>query len=234
MARTATTKATEVKSTAKTEEKTADAIVKTEDNSEILSKENAELKEQLAKLMVMVNELKSAQPKEVIPEETINASIIYDDIDIPESKSILVVSLSDGDVYLHNGDGRTFHFDRFGARRQIVYRDLLGIISTDRQFIEDGVVYICDKDVVRANYLEDKYQNFITLEKITNILSFSVEEIADMVAKTTKPIQETIISYIVEKVKNGEYVDRNKLAAIENAVEPKCDIQALALAMRNK
>lgn len=198
-----------------------------------VEKENAELKEQLAALMEMVNNLKAENKeiKETLPMATLEST---DSTDIPEGKSILVMSLSDGEVYLHNGEGRTFNFDRFGAKRQIVYRDLLGILSTDRQFIEEGVVYICDKDVVAANYLEDAYSKFLTADMIENILSFSVDEISTMVANTTHPIQETIITRMITKLNKNEYVDYNKIAAIGNAVTPKCDIQALAFSMRDK
>lgn len=210
-----------------------------------IKKENESLKTQINQLMSMVSELKAeSENQKVSVTETGNMNadkdtafsindIADDVVDISESKMITVISLSDGAVYLH-GDGKTFNFDRFGAKRKIVYRDLLGVIANDRNFIESGVVYICDKDVVRSNYLENAYHKFLTPDVISNILTFSVDEIARMVSNTTKPIQETIISLVVEKINNNEYVDMNKVVAIGNAVNPKCDIISLANTMRTK
>ena len=218
-----------------TQTKTNSTVKQTTKTKSAVEKENAELREQIAQLTEMINAIKAKDcPQEENNNESDYNTSDLSSADIPEGKSILVMSLSDGEVYLHNGEGRTFHFDRFGAKRQIVYRDLLGILSTDRPFIEEGVVYICDKDVVSANYLEDAYSKFISVDKIENILSFSVDEISTMVSNTTKPIQETIISKMVEKLNKNEYVDYNKIAAIGNAVTPKCDIQSLAFTMKNK
>lgn len=242
MARTATTKSTTAKSstskTIKPVETDTTAAVDVVNEKEILSKENADLKEQLALLMATVAEMK-AEMKAGADSSKETQSNFYEAemdtlVDIADTKQIMVMSLSDGEVYLHNGMGQTFPFDRFGAKRAILYRDLLGIISYDRKFIEEGVVYICDEEVVHNNYLEDAYSKFLTPKTIQNILSFSIDEITEMISKTTEPIQETIISQLVERINKNEYVDMNKLVAIGNAVKKKCDIQALALSMRNK
>ena len=83
-------------------------------------------------------------------------------------------------------------------------------------------------------YLDDYYKKFLTIDKITNILSFSCNDISDMISGTTESIQETIISLIVKKINNGEYVDMNKVEVIgKNCVNP-CDISALALEKRVK
>lgn len=237
MARTtATTKTTPAKAApaASSVESTGTAVVQENDNKiELLTKENSELKSQLEQLASMVKELKAGASNGTATELS-NDFQVENTSDIPDAKPILVVSLSDGEVYLHNGQGIVFPFDRFGAKRNILYRDILGIITTDRKFIEDGVVYICDKDVVENNYLSEAYAKFLTPQMMTNILSFTIDEITTMVKNTTKPIQETLISLMVEKVNKGEFVDMNKLVAIGNAVDPPCDIQALAITMRTK
>ena len=95
-----------------------------------------------------------------------------------------------------------------------------------------GTVYICNKDVVRNNYLEENYKHFLTVDTISNILSFNTEQIVDMVKNTTEPIQESIISLIVKKINNGENVDMNKVNAIGNACKTPCDIMALAVKLK--
>ena len=133
-----------------------------------------------------------------------------------------------------NGSGKSFRFDKFGHSISITYSDLQDVIAVNRTFIEDGTVYICDADVVKNNYLDEYYNRFLTVEKITNILSFSKSDIVDMVSNTTETIQETIISLIVKKINNNEYVDMNKVEAIGKSCKTPCDIPTLALQKRIK
>ena len=87
---------------------------------------------------------------------------------------------------------------------------------------------------MKNNYLDEYYNRFLTVEKITNILSFSKSDIVDMVSNTTETIQETIISLIVKKINNNEYVDMNKVEAIGKSCKIPCDIPTLALQKRIK
>lgn len=201
---------------------------------EKLKKENEDLKSQLQ----MILEKLSVQEEKEKSEDNLtysNDNVVYKEIN--PLKPIKVVSLTDGGVSLRTnatGSGKTFRFDKFGHSISITYSDLQDVIATDRTFIEDGSVYICDADVVRNNYLDDCYSKFLTVEKITNILSFGKSDIIDMVSNTTETIQETIISLIVKKINNNEYVDMNKVDAIGKACKKQCDISALALQKRAK
>ena len=158
-----------------------------------------------------------------------------DFVDINPLKPIKVISLSDGGVNLktsNDGSAKKFRLDKFGHTATITYSDLQDVIATCRPFIEDGTVYICDKDVVRNNYLQEHYKHFLSVSTISNILSFPLDQIVEMVTNTTSAIQETIISLLVKKINNNEYVDMNKVDAIGKACTPKCDITALALQKR--
>lgn len=200
---------------------------------EKLKKENEDLKSQLK----MILEKLSAQEENVKTEDNLTHSqdeIVYKEIN--PLKLINVVSLTDGGVSLRtapNG-GKIFRFDKFGHSIPITYTDLQDVIATDRAFIEDGSVYICDEDVVKNNYLEDVYSRFLTVNMINNIFSFPTDKIIDMVTNTTETIQESIISIIVKKINNNEYVDMNKVDAIGKACKKPCDISALALQKRAK
>ena len=202
-----------------------------------LIKENAELKAQLKSVLDKLSTIETKTHTSSSIETYSKDETITEYKDINPLKPIKVISLSDGGVSLRTnaaGNGKTFRFDKFGHSISIAYSDLQDIIATDRTFIEDGVVYICDTDVVKNNYLDDYYKKFLTIDKITNILSFSCNDISDMISGTTESIQETIISLIVKKINNGEYVDMNKVEVIgKNCVNP-CDISALALEKRVK
>lgn len=200
---------------------------------EKLKKENEDLKSQLQ----MILEKLSVQEEKVKSEDNptySNDNVVYKEIN--PLRLINVVSLSDGGVSLRtapNG-GKIFRFDKFGHSIPITYSDLQDVIATDRVFIEDGSVYICDEDVVKNNYLEDVYSKFLTVDVINNIFSFQTDKIVEMVSNTTETIQESIISIIVKKINNNEYVDMNKVDAIGKACKKPCDISALALQKRTK
>ena len=200
---------------------------------EKLKKENEDLKSQL---QMILEKLSAKEENEKAEDNLIQSQdeIVYKEIN--PLKLINVVSLTDGGVSLRtapNG-GKIFRFDKFGHSIPITYTDLQDVIATDRAFIEDGSVYICDEDVVKNNYLEDVYSRFLTVNMINNIFSFPTDKIIDMVTNTTETIQESIISIIVKKINNNEYVDMNKVDAIGKACKKPCDISALALQKRAK
>ena len=218
-----------------TENKTVDHSVEMDS----LRKENEELKSQLQMILEKLSTIEEKENTTVSENETVKD--YEDDVEtykeINPLKPIKVVSLSDGGVSLRtntNGSGKSFRFDKFGHSISITYSDLQDVIAVNRTFIEDGTVYICDADVVKNNYLDEYYNRFLTVEKITNILSFSKSDIVDMVSNTTETIQETIISLIVKKINNNEYVDMNKVEAIGKSCKIPCDIPTLALQKRIK
>lgn len=228
----------------KTVEESVDSLVKDKNENsstemDLLKKENDELKIQLKTILEKLSTLEKQEKSTVFEND--NAFEQEDNVEtykeINPLKTIKVVSLSDGGVSLKttaNGSGKSFRFDKFGHSISITYTDLQDVIAVNRSFIEDGVVYICDADVVKNNYLDEFYTRFLTAEKISNILSFNKSDIVDMVTNTTEAIQETIISLIIKKINNNEYVDMNKVEAIGKSCKIPCDIPALALQKRIK
>lgn len=200
--------------------------------NDLLKKENEDVKSQIKLILQKLTEQESRNEKiESSNSVSLDASKNISYSDINPLKLIKVISLSDGGVSLKtksSGDGKVFRFDKFGHSVTITYSDLQDIISTDRSFIEDGFVYICDKDVVKNNYLEDAYSKFLTIETINNIFSFPKDEIIDMIQNTTEALQESIISFVVKKINNGEYVDMNKVDVIGKSCKTPCNIIELA------
>ena len=200
--------------------------------NDLLKKENEDVKSQIKLILQKLTEQESRNEKiESSNSVSLDASKNISYSDINPLKLIKVISLSDGGVSLKtksSGDGKVFRFDKFGHSVTITYSELQDIISTDRSFIEDGFVYICDKDVVKNNYLEDAYSKFLTIETINNIFSFPKDEIIDMIQNTTEALQESIISFVVKKINNGEYVDMNKVDVIGKSCKTPCNIIELA------
>ncbi len=233
---------TTTKNTAQTE--TINTETHSDDNTkiELLEKENELLKSQVNEILALLKDMKSKETEIMSNVNSKNNdSDIYEEnnhefVDINPLKPIKVISLSDGGVNLkttNDGNAKVFRFDKFGHVATITYADLQDCIATCRPFIEDGTVYICDKDVVRNNYLDEYYKHFLTVDTMNNILSFPQNKIVDMVKNTTPTIQDTLIDLMVKKINNNENVDMNKIDAIGKACAVPCDITALALQKRN-
>lgn len=210
-------------------------------NNESTNKELDEMKMMMQTLMEQIGALKAENEELKNSKSEVKNDVSDDDsyeddyIEISPNKPIRVISLFKGGLTLktnQDGSGKNFRFDKYGHTRTIAYSDLQDCIAVTRNLIEEGYVYICDKDVVRNNYLEDYYKRFIKKEHIDGILNFSDEDIRGMIENTTRPIQETIILNIVEKINKNEYVNRDKADLIGKCCTPTCDIFALALQER--
>ena len=66
------------------------------------------------------------------------------------------------------------------------------------------VFYIMDKNVVRNHGLTYFYKNILTKEKIINILDYNKDIIIEFFKNTSNIQQETIVSILIDKIKNGE------------------------------
>lgn len=218
----------------KKEQLSEDNVKKLEEINLALQKQNEDLQNQLN---VVMNKMDSIlQNKETNDKSQTSNQDQNTYIEINPLKPIRIVSLSNGGVSLRtssDGRGRSFTIDKFGGAITVNYQDLQNIIVTDRSFIEQGLIYICDEEVIHNNYLDEYYKNFLTVDTISNILSFDEDKIVNMVSNTTEAIQETIISLLVKKINKNEYVDMNKIAAIGQSCKNPCDIMQLAIQMRN-
>ena len=206
--------------------------------NDILKKENEDVKSQIKLILEKLaeQEYKNSKSEDSnIRTQEESKNNFYTDIN--PLKLIKVISLSDGGVSLKTkpgGDGKIFRFDKFGHSVTITYTDLQDIISTNRSFIEDGIVYICYEDVIKNNYLENAYSKFLTIETINNIFSFPKDKIIDMIKNTTEELQDSVISFIIKKINNNEYVDMNKVDAIGKSCKIPCNILELAEQKRVK
>jgi hypothetical protein len=202
-------------------------------SQETLQKENDALKNKLAKMEEMLNSLmsentKPKQKKVEIVEEFEDDSIP----EIPLNKTVRVMSLFHGGLNLkteQNGS-QVFRFEMVGQILPIIYSDLVKILANQRKFFENGYCMILDKDVVKAHYLEDYCKKFIDAKTINNILDYESDKIEQIFSGVTSVIQQTIVDIIISKINKNDYVDKNKISAI-NKVYGK-DIFELAYKLR--
>lgn len=193
--------------------------------------ENDALKRQMLQMQEMLEKLMKQQSSTIVEtKETVSTPALEEDEEISLTKRVKVTSIADGGINLktsYDSGARHFRLDQLGQTKAIQYEYLIDCINTDRWLFEEGYVYINDPKVVEDQLLEEYYQNFLTPDKIQNILTFDVETIKQMVSGTTTAIQETICNLIADKINKGQNVDMNKVYAIGNACTPKVDIMSL-------
>ena len=192
--------------------------------------ENDALKKQMEEMQKMLQQLMSQQSAPVaqyVQEEDSEQQ----KEEIPLTKRIKVTSITTGGVNLktsYDNGARKFRLEHLGQTKAIQYEYLIDCINTDRWLFEDGLVYINDPQVVEEQLLEEEYKKFLTPDKIQNILSFDVETIKQMVSNSTREIQETICSVVIDKINAGENIDLNKVYAIGNSCEPQVNLLELS------
>ena len=192
--------------------------------------ENDALKKQMEEMQKMLQQLMSQQSAPVaqyVQEEDSEQQ----KEEIPLTKRIKVTSITTGGVNLktsYDSGARKFRLEHLGQTKAIQYEYLIDCINTDRWLFEDGLVYINDPQVVEEQLLEEEYKKFLTPDKIQNILSFDVETIKQMVSNSTREIQETICSVVIDKINAGESIDLNKVYAIGKSCEPQVNLLELS------
>ena len=192
--------------------------------------ENDLLKQQIEQMQAMLQQLISQQSAPVAQSVQEEDSEQQKE-EIPLTKRIKVTSITTGGVNLktsYDSGARKFRLEHLGQTKAIQYEYLIDCINTDRWLFEDGLVYINDPQVVEEQLLEEEYKKFLTPDKIQNILSFDVETIKQMVSNSTREIQETICSVVIDKINAGENIDLNKVYAIGNSCEPQVNLLELS------
>ena len=192
--------------------------------------ENDALKKQMEEMQKMLQQLMSQQSVPVAQSVQEEDSEQQKE-EIPLTKRIKVTSITTGGVNLktsYDSGARKFRLEHLGQTKAIQYEYLIDCINTDRWLFEDGLVYINDPQVVEEQLLEEEYKKFLTPDKIQNILTFDTETIKEMVSNSTREIQETICSVVIDKINAGENIDLNKVYAIGNSCEPQVNLLELS------
>ena len=193
--------------------------------------ENDALKKQMEEMQKMLQQLMSQQSVPVAQSVQEEEDSEQQKEEIPLTKRIKVTSITTGGVNLktsYDSGARKFRLEHLGQTKAIQYEYLIDCINTDRWLFEDGLVYINDPQVVEEQLLEEEYKKFLTPDKIQNILSFDVDTIKQMVSNSTREIQETICSVVIDKINTGESIDLNKVYAIGNSCEPQVNLLELS------
>lgn len=204
--------------------------VKTEevDNSKIalLEKENKEIREQLDRMLKMMEAQKTETVTLTENSET--------SLEEPSpNKTIRLMSLCRGSLNLAEDESGTgkIKFSKYGEVKTILYSSLIRIVNNNRAFAEKGYFYILDKAAVYYLGLNDCYSKIITKDVMDNILKYEDVDIARIIENTDENQVETMVKNLTDRVYNGESVDLNKVQYISR--KTNIDILSKVNEMKN-
>ena len=123
-------------------------------------------------------------------------------------------SVSTSPVYLAtNGDGQgeIYSFEHFGDTVSIPIVDARNIIRHNRNFINEGVVYIKDEGLVAAENLTQQYTKIIDAKSMKNLLLCKRQEFDKRFTPLTDTQKETVYLLLFNMVKDGKKVDEEIL-----------------------
>jgi len=125
-----------------------------------------------------------------------------------------------------------YTFQKFGETQHIMYEDLHKIIGANQSFARKGKFFIMHPQVRTLHGLNEYYKSILTKEQIQNILTYAEGEMVNVFKTATQTIKDTIVTFLVEKIVNGENLDLNKLAKISDIYGK--DIYSMAKEVRDR
>jgi len=165
---------------------------------------------------------------ELLQKNNVEVSNEYDeDIDIETNIKVAaddyikVMSLIGNKLNLSTalkGRGKTYSFRKFGEVKRIMYGDLLAIMETHPNFLEQGKFIIMSQKVVQRHDLQDLYSRLLNKKKIEDILEGNESDAINLFKLTSKSQQESIVRLIIDEVLAGKKVDLNFLDRLSREV----------------
>jgi len=116
------------------------------------------------------------------------------------------------------GRGKTYSFRKFGEVKRLMYSDLLAIMETHPNFLEQGKFIIMSKKVVQRHDLENLYSKLLDKKKIEDILQGNESDAVNLFKLTNKNQQESIVRLIIDEILAGKKIDLNFLDRLSREV----------------
>lgn len=196
---------------------------KEDTNYDSIIKENQDLKSKLDMLLDKfsilenkVNETVATDTKTEVPTRTIEKSEDIEYTDPLPNKQIKIMSLYYGSLNLATeiGGSAKYTFNKYGQIKPVLYSTLTEIVNVNRKFVENGSLYILDKNAVYSLGLSEVYKEILTKDIIDNICEYSVSDINSILDNITDAQKDIMIYNLRMKIFNGEIIDYNKLDVI--------------------
>jgi hypothetical protein len=181
-------------------------IVESADNK---STELSEMQKQISELQEIIKNMSKPAPKEKVAPVVVNK-------EISANEYIKVMSLCNSAMTLSTkprGQGKLFNFAKFGDIKKMLYSELSDIINVHPNFLEAGYFYVLDKRAISELVLDDLYEKILNKDQILEILNSSPNAV-DLFTSANDKQREIIVSFLIEKVRDGLPVDFNLVSRI--------------------
>jgi len=174
----------------------------------------AYIKELEAEKKALLKARKADVPEDVKTEGEVEEQSYSEEkeyVEIRPDKYIQVVSLCPNPLTISTAisGGKSFKFRKLGEMKRIIYQDLVDIMEVQPTFLEAGVFYISNRDVIRRHGLDEFYEKIITKDEMEQILSASDDTSFSIFRSANKRQQEYLVGMLVKRISTGEDIDRN-------------------------
>lgn len=196
---------------------TVTGVIDTE--KEDLKKQNEQMAEMLKQMQEQLIKLQSA-PQVVVAQTTSNGL---------SGKKIKCINLMNNMLNVStepNGMGRVFSFDKYGDTRLINFDLLTDIVASYPNTVENGFMFIANKDAVEELGLTEEYKKIYTKDMIDELVYLRRENDVDLFIGMNKDLQESTARRIAELLNANETMDLNYLRKIKD--ETEIDIELIA------
>ena len=211
----------------KTEEvKTEEVKVVSEKPTESLKTE-AEIELEQTKKMLAEMQAQMAKMQEQMSAKT---EVVVKQMPSRSNDKIKCISLSPNPVNistLPNNRGKKFTFEKYGSSWSIRRGDLEDIVSSYENTMKSGLIYVCDRDFIEEQGLDEYYNNSLYSKELLDKLVYLRDDAdVEMFLNMSKQLQEATAVRIARLFKMNEHYEPNVLARIKT--EAGCDIEQMA------
>jgi wobble nucleotide-excising tRNase len=179
------------------------------------SKEIRDLKKSISNVEQQMEEMRNMVSQFNQSANTTTSTNAKGKIDADEE--IAVISLTPNMVYLTTegmGQGEVFEFEKYGDIIDIPMGDLKALVSHNKSFFQQGVVFIQNEAAVKQLRLKKYYETILSDDVLSNILEQPSAKVIEIYKMASKAQQENIVKMITEKKYNHQSVDANVLKEI--------------------
>lgn len=211
----------------KTEDvKTEEIKVVSEKPTESLKTE-AEIELEQTKKMLAEMQEQMAKMQEQMAAKT---EVVVKQMPLRSNDKIKCISLSPNPVNVStqpNNRGKKFTFEKYGSSWSIRRGDLEDIVSSYENTMKSGLIYVCDRDFIEEQGLDEYYNNSLYSKELLDKLVYLREDAdVEMFLNMSKQLQEATAVRIARLFKMNEHYEPNVLARIKT--EAGFDIEQMA------
>ena len=125
-----------------------------------------------------------------------------------------------------DGLGRVYTFEKYGDYKMIKFDDLSDIVSSYPYTMENGLIYISDREAVEELGLSEEYDKLYTKERMDRVVYLREQSDVDIFLGMEKNMQESTAMEIAKLMNLNERMDYNYLREIKE--KTGIDIEQIA------